>query len=247
VHCDPCENRRDAPLLYEAGWGKKLSYVLAFSTEQVVDVTRRYTRKWQDVLTRRNECSEEWLAKLVAQLDKEQSSRLSGERKVVLSQRAEAEQRELAATLAEGAAAAESKEVGRTTGALEWRLARGELGPGGVEAIREQEEREKATSAAAASPSPAPAPPAAAPAEIKAGGSAGDPKEMAKRLFQLYFQQLTVGCGRAGCTNAHCASSDRADAANASDRRRAAALALQLLAKHGGALLCEQPSQQKRP
>jgi hypothetical protein len=29
--------------------------------EEVVDVTRRYTRKWSEVRTRRNEVTEEWL------------------------------------------------------------------------------------------------------------------------------------------------------------------------------------------
>ena len=43
LHCDPCEGICDRPLLYEAGWGKKLTYVIAFAKNQVrMTETRQY-------------------------------------------------------------------------------------------------------------------------------------------------------------------------------------------------------------
>lgn len=53
-HCDSCENAFDSPLMYESGWGKKLSYIVAFNPYNVVDVMQRYTNNYEDVKTRRN-------------------------------------------------------------------------------------------------------------------------------------------------------------------------------------------------
>jgi hypothetical protein len=52
-HCDPCENCLDAPLIYEHGWGKKLTYVLSVSRHGCVDSTAKYSRQLSSVLERR--------------------------------------------------------------------------------------------------------------------------------------------------------------------------------------------------
>lgn len=54
VHADPCEGIFDKPLLYEAGWGKKLSYVIAVDLNTVADVSQTYTTDWAAMQHRRN-------------------------------------------------------------------------------------------------------------------------------------------------------------------------------------------------
>ena len=60
---------RDNHMLYEGGWGKKLTYVISCSCFETVDTTRRYTGKWQEVLQRRLEVPEEWLVRTLVQLN----------------------------------------------------------------------------------------------------------------------------------------------------------------------------------
>ena len=43
VHVDACEPKGfDTPLMYEQGWGKKLSYCIAFSPDEIIDVSKNY-------------------------------------------------------------------------------------------------------------------------------------------------------------------------------------------------------------
>ena len=130
LHADPCENVCDEPLLYEAGWGKKISYVIAYSPDDIQDVTWRYTAHPSDVLSRRTACREIWLVQTIVDLRKNiQQERLSrnmmtSAHVMLLTERTAIELVELMM---------EKKPLagnlpGRTTGSEEWRRARGELG-----------------------------------------------------------------------------------------------------------------------
>lgn len=68
VHADACEAVLDTPLLYEAGWGKRLAYILA-AGGGVGDVTRRYTAHFPELASRRTLMGEAWLAASLARLN----------------------------------------------------------------------------------------------------------------------------------------------------------------------------------
>ncbi|XP_041823223.1 peptide-N(4)-(N-acetyl-beta-glucosaminyl)asparagine amidase isoform X2 [Melanotaenia boesemani] len=124
LHCDSCENVCDKPLLYEVGWGKKLAYVLAFSKDQVVDVTWRYSCKHPEVLTRRTRVQEAWLLHTINGLNTSRQHVLSPDRKRELTER-------LLVELVEFISPKKPKPGelgGRNSGSLAWRLARGETG-----------------------------------------------------------------------------------------------------------------------
>ncbi|KAF5909132.1 DNA topoisomerase 2-beta isoform X1, partial [Clarias magur] len=124
LHCDPCENTCDKPLLYEMGWGKKLSYIFAFSKDQVVDVTWRYSCKHQEVLSRRKQIQETWLLQNINELNAVRQRSLSSERKQELLER-------LLVELVEFISPKSPKPGemgGRISGSLAWRAARGETG-----------------------------------------------------------------------------------------------------------------------
>lgn len=123
LHCDPCENICDRPLLYEHGWGKKLSYVIGFSHEEVVDVTWRYTANPQNVISRRKECREDWLMDVIGRLNKEKRQRLSSERIRILEDRFPKELAEFLSIKK----IRDGEDQGRQSGSLGWRLSRGEM------------------------------------------------------------------------------------------------------------------------
>ncbi|TDH04368.1 hypothetical protein EPR50_G00152750 [Perca flavescens] len=122
LHCDSCENCCDKPLLYEVGWGKKLAYVLAFSKDQVVDVTWRYSCKHPEVLSRRTRVQEAWLLHTINGLNASRQQSLSPDRKEELTER-------MLVELVEFISPKKPKPGelgGRNSGSLAWRTARGE-------------------------------------------------------------------------------------------------------------------------
>lgn len=87
IHCDPCENVIDAPLMYEAGWGKKLSYIIAYSKDEVQDVTWKYSSNHKEVLLRRNMCTENELVTTLMAMREKRWETLSPQRKKYVSRR----------------------------------------------------------------------------------------------------------------------------------------------------------------
>ncbi|XP_049622013.1 peptide-N(4)-(N-acetyl-beta-glucosaminyl)asparagine amidase isoform X1 [Suncus etruscus] len=124
LHCDACEDVCDKPLLYEIGWGKKLSYVIAFSKDEVVDVTWRYSCKHEEVISRRTEVKEDILRETINGLNRQRQISLPENRRKELLQR-------IIVELVEFISPKTPKPGelgGRISGSVAWRVARGEMG-----------------------------------------------------------------------------------------------------------------------
>jgi len=132
LHCDSCEDVCDKPLLYDKGWGKRLTYVVAFGKDEAVDVTRRYVADYAQCLGRRTECDEGWLAATLGALTARLRAGRDGDEVTQLSARDAIDADELSRAGAHVPPADVPFDdlPGRTTGSVAWRAARGELGRG---------------------------------------------------------------------------------------------------------------------
>jgi hypothetical protein len=57
VHVDPCEAAVDEPLIYQ-DWGKKQTYIVAYSFTDAEDVTTKYTTDYDGIIERRSKDGE---------------------------------------------------------------------------------------------------------------------------------------------------------------------------------------------
>ncbi|KAF2275883.1 protein png1 [Westerdykella ornata] len=96
VHCDVTENTWDQPLMYTEGWKKKMSYIIAFSSEGAYDVTRRYVRD-QKYANPRNKCPESVLLHILAEIRAKRRARMTKEEKFRLQGEDMREERALCA------------------------------------------------------------------------------------------------------------------------------------------------------
>ncbi|XP_034181028.2 N-glycanase Pngl [Osmia lignaria lignaria] len=137
IHVDPCEDVMDRPLMYEKGWKKKLTYVIAFSKDEIQDVTWRYTRDLPGVLKRRKLCSETKLLEFIESLNKyrQSSHNYSPSRKQYVIKRRLMELVELLhVPKGQNSDDDDNNYQGRSTGSYEWKLARGEISQANVTA-----------------------------------------------------------------------------------------------------------------
>ncbi|TYJ11467.1 hypothetical protein E1A91_A11G278700v1 [Gossypium mustelinum] len=127
MHLDPGEAIYDRPLLYEKGWGKKLNYVIAIAKDGVYDVTKRYTRKWNEVLSRRAITTESSVVSVLTSITKECRRNCTSQVLSILEERDNIEREALERDLRSTDDAPISL-PGRQSGDKQWRIARSEFG-----------------------------------------------------------------------------------------------------------------------
>ena len=128
IHVDSCEEAYDTPLMYEQGWGRVMTFILGFSSDEVCDVTPRYVKNWDDVKERRSSKNENELSELLEGINISIAINLSEDEVKLLEKRQEKEKKELNDMMCNKEKEILEEEMkGRQSGSVEWRKERGEI------------------------------------------------------------------------------------------------------------------------
>lgn len=122
LHIDPSDNVVDAPLMYQHGWKRSVDYIIAYSHDDIQDVTWRYGNNHAEIRSRRQKCTETELLKTILQLRAKRQQNSGNFRKRYLCRR---NLMEIVELLTERSPT-ENEKKGRSSGDLSWRTARGE-------------------------------------------------------------------------------------------------------------------------
>jgi len=126
IHVDSCEEAYDTPLVYEQGWGRVMTFIVATSNEEIVDVTPRYVKNWSIVKERRSDHMENTLKSVITNINSDLSMKLSEEEKTQLNERRIKEKEEFENKTGESKVSEEEK-LPRQSGSEEWKKKRGEI------------------------------------------------------------------------------------------------------------------------
>lgn len=124
VHLDCCEQSFDQPYIYSINWNKKMSYVVAFGRDGVVDVSKRYILKNE---LPRDQINEDDLQFVLNFITKHLRFKLTDEEVYQLACRDEQERLEWISSTGQETKTGSSPH-GRESGSTAWKKSRGEDG-----------------------------------------------------------------------------------------------------------------------
>ena len=123
IHVDSCETAWDTPLIYEQGWGRNMTFILAHSVDGVYDVTRRYVKDWDLIQSRRNKSEVDRMCAIIDLQNSNLRRDINPDIIELLVKRDFDEQAELLKLKS----TTEAKLIGRQSGSENWRRDRGEF------------------------------------------------------------------------------------------------------------------------